>query len=84
MTVTSGERAAKAIDVRPQEWASLGWSFAMFFAVLASYFTVRPVREMMGASLGNLDMWRRGFTGGMCCLPCMRFSLPIWWRLRLR
>lgn len=56
MTVTSSERAAKAIDVRPQEWASLGWSFAMFLAVLASYFTVRPVREMMGASLGKGEL----------------------------
>ena len=40
-------------DVRREERVSLGWSFAMFFAVLASYFTVRPVREMMGASLAK-------------------------------
>ena len=42
---------AGAFDVRGGERASLCWSFAMFFAVLASYFTVRPLREMMGASL---------------------------------
>jgi AAA family ATP:ADP antiporter len=41
----------RAVDVKPGERASLGLAFVMFFAVLASYFTVRPVREMMGASL---------------------------------
>ncbi len=41
----------QAVDVRPGERVSLLWSFAMFFSVLASYFTVRPVREMMGAGL---------------------------------
>lgn len=58
MAMVSGGRAAlvKAIDVRPEEWRSLGWSFAMFFAVLASYFTVRPVRETMGASLGKGEL----------------------------
>lgn len=47
---------AKVIDVRLQERVALGWSFAMFFAVLASYFTVRPVREMMGASLDKGEL----------------------------
>ncbi len=41
----------RAVDVKASERASLGLAFVMFFAVLASYFTVRPVREMMGASL---------------------------------
>jgi ATP:ADP antiporter, AAA family len=40
-----------ALKVKPDERTRLAWSFAMFFAVLASYFTVRPVREMMGAGL---------------------------------
>ena len=58
MSMASETRAAlaKALDVRPQERAALAWSFAMFFAVLASYFTVRPVREMMGASLGKGEL----------------------------
>lgn len=47
---------AQAIDVKPTEKVALGWSFVMFFAVLASYFTVRPVREMMGASLGKGEL----------------------------
>ena len=42
---------ARILDVRGEERVPLGWSFVMFFCVLASYFTVRPVREMMGASL---------------------------------
>ena len=42
---------ARVLDVRGDERVALGWSFVMFFCVLASYFTVRPVREMMGASL---------------------------------
>jgi ATP:ADP antiporter, AAA family len=52
-TLFMGPRAAlaRALDIKPAEVSSLVWSFAMFFAVLASYFTVRPVREMMGAGL---------------------------------
>ena len=38
-------------DINDGERHPLAWSFVMFFAVLASYFTVRPVREAMGASL---------------------------------
>ena len=45
-----------AMDVRDDERGALVWSFAMFFAVLASYFTVRPVREAMGATLPKGDL----------------------------
>jgi ATP:ADP antiporter, AAA family len=41
----------RAVDAREDERGTLLWSFLMFFAVLASYFTVRPLREAMGAAL---------------------------------
>lgn len=44
------------IDVRSGERSPLAWSFLMFFAVLASYLTVRPLREAMGASLPKGDL----------------------------
>ena len=41
----------RAIHVRPEERRGLILSFLMFFAVLASYFTIRPLREALGAGL---------------------------------
>lgn len=39
------------INVAPHERLALVLAFATFFCVLASYFTVRPLREAMGAGL---------------------------------
>ena len=41
----------RSIHVRPEERRGLILSFLMFFAVLASYFTIRPLREALGAGL---------------------------------
>ena len=45
------DRVASTIDVAPQERRPLAFAFVTFFAVLASYFTIRPLREAMGAGL---------------------------------
>jgi hypothetical protein len=50
---TARAQLASLLDVKHEEQASLGLSFVTFFCVLASYFTVRPLRETMGVSLGK-------------------------------
>lgn len=41
------------VDVRREEIAALAWSFAIFFAVLCSYYILRPLRDEMGVTLGK-------------------------------
>jgi len=41
------------VEVEPHELKALGWSFALFFSVLCSYYILRPLREEMGVTLGR-------------------------------
>ena len=43
----------KAIKVEDHEIRALLASFAMFFALLAAYYIIRPLREEMGVVVGN-------------------------------
>ena len=45
------------VDVRGEEARALAWSFVYFFAILAAYFILRPLREEMGIAGGvrNLE-----------------------------
>jgi len=43
---------ARAVDVRPAERRALVLGFAYFFALLASYYLLRPIREEMGIRSG--------------------------------
>ena len=43
----------RAIKVEPREVKALLASFAMFFALLAAYYIIRPLREEMGVIVGN-------------------------------
>ena len=49
-TAGGPDRLAR-LGIQRGERASVALSFVTFFCVLASYFTVRPLREAMGASL---------------------------------
>ncbi len=46
-----------AVEVRRHEVGALAWSFVYFFAILAAYFILRPLREEMGIAggVGNLE-----------------------------
>lgn len=44
---------ARLVAVEPHELKALGFSFAMFFALLAAYYIIRPLREEMGVTVGN-------------------------------
>jgi ATP:ADP antiporter, AAA family len=41
-------RLRSVVAVEAGERAALGWSFAYFFCLLASYYVLRPVRDAMG------------------------------------
>jgi ATP:ADP antiporter, AAA family len=53
LITTARAKLAGLIDVRASERTALALSFLTFFCVLASYFTVRPLRETMGTTLGK-------------------------------
>src|SRR5687768_16655264 len=55
------------LDVRPTEIRALGWSWLYIFAVLSSYYILRPVRDDMGVAGGieNLPWLFTGTLAGM-------------------
>jgi AAA family ATP:ADP antiporter len=42
----------RIVQVRRDEVAALGWSFAYFFCLLAAYYVIRPVRDEMAVQFG--------------------------------
>ncbi len=55
MSTAIGGLLRRAVDVREDEVAAVGWSFVYFFLVLASYFVLRPIRDQMGVA-GGVDV----------------------------
>ena len=60
----------RVIDVRPAEISALGWSWLYIFAVLSSYYVIRPIRDQMGVAGGvsNLQWLFTGTLVGMLLL----------------
>jgi AAA family ATP:ADP antiporter len=48
----AGSGLARLVQVRPGEAAAVAWSFAYFFALLAGYYVLRPLRDEMGIAGG--------------------------------
>lgn len=46
----------RIVDVRQEEIPALLWSGAYFFALLAAYFVIRPLREEMGVAGGVANL----------------------------
>ena len=65
-----GRLVRRAVDIREGEVQAVGWSFAYFFLVLASYFVIRPIRDQMGVASGadNLAWLFSGTLVGMLLL----------------
>lgn len=61
---------ARLIDVRREEVAALAWAWLYIFAVLSSYYIMRPIRDQMGVAGGvnNLQWLFTGTLIGMLCL----------------
>lgn len=57
----------KLVDIEPAEVAVLGWSWLYIFAVLFSYYILRPIRDEMGVAGGveNLPWLFTGTLVGM-------------------
>jgi ATP:ADP antiporter, AAA family len=60
----------RLVSVRPEEVAAVGWSWLYIFAVLSSYYIMRPIRDQMGVAGGvnNLQWLFMGTLGGMLLL----------------
>src|SRR5438067_2679684 len=69
----------RVIDVRPEEIAVVFWCWLYIFAVLSSYYIMRPIRDQMGVAGGvqNLQWLFTGTLAGMVVL-----NLPFAWLVR--
>ena len=63
----------KTVQVEPGEWRALLWSFSYFFALLCSYYIIRPMRDEMGI-LGGVENLQWLFTG---TLLAMTAAIPL-------
>jgi AAA family ATP:ADP antiporter len=52
----------RAADVRPAEAGAVLWAFLYFFALVSSFYLLRPIREEMGIR-GGVDQLQWLFTG---------------------
>ena len=55
-------RLERMVNIEPQEGWALFWSFSYFFALLCSYYIVRPLRDEMGVA-GGVENLQWLFTG---------------------
>src|SRR6266571_7126176 len=69
----------RVIEVRPAEVSALGWSWLYIFAVLSSYYIMRPIRDQMGVACGvsNLQWLFMGTLGVMLLL-----NIPFWYLVK--
>ncbi len=66
-------RWKRLMAVEAGEWRPLGWSFSYFFALLCSYYIVRPMRDEMGIA-GGVEHLQWLFSGTflvmLAAVPC--------------
>ena len=55
-------RLERVVNIEPQEGWALFWSFSYFFALLCSYYIIRPLRDEMGVA-GGVENLQWLFTG---------------------
>jgi AAA family ATP:ADP antiporter len=44
------------IDVKREELPALGWTWLYFYAVLAAYYVIRPIRDEAGVAGGVANL----------------------------
>jgi AAA family ATP:ADP antiporter len=69
-------RIARLLRLEPGEGAAVGWAFAYFFLLLASYYILRPLRDEMGIAggLGNLPwVFTATFIAMLAAVPLYGF-----------
>jgi AAA family ATP:ADP antiporter len=62
-----------SVQLEPGEGRALLWSFSYFFALLCSYYIIRPMRDEMGI-LGGVENLQWLFTG---TLLAMTVAIPV-------
>ena len=67
------QRVRRLAVVEPGEMQALFWSFTYFFALLCSYYIIRPMRDEMGIA-GGVDKLQWMFTGTFLA---MLASVPL-------
>jgi AAA family ATP:ADP antiporter len=74
-----GRRLRDALGVRPEEVALVGWCWLYIFAVLGSYYVMRPIRDQAGVAGGVRNLqWL--FTGTLVAM--LLLNLPYDWLVK--
>jgi ATP:ADP antiporter, AAA family len=68
----------RLVAIKPEEVAAVGWSWLYIFAVLSSYYIIRPIRDQMGVAGGvhNLQWLFMGTLAAML-LVNVPFSMLV-------
>ncbi len=69
----------RMLQIRIEEWPVVCWSWLYIFAILSSYYVMRPIRDQMGISGGleNLPWLFTATLGGMILL-----NIPFGWLVK--
>lgn len=82
---TPGDFLRGLIDLRPGEGRALAWSCLYAFAVLSSYYLLRPVREQAGLAYGKerlSDLYLGTLAGTLVAAPVFAWVVTHWPRKR--
>ena len=69
----------RILDVRPAEAQAVLWSWLYIFALLCSYYVMRPIRDQAGIA-GGVNNLQWLFTGTL--LAMLALNLPFAWLVR--
>ncbi len=70
----------RVIEVRPAEVPALGWSWLYIFAILSSYYIMRPIRDQMGVA-GGVNNLQWLFLGTLTAM--LLLNLPFWYLVKI-
>jgi len=69
----------RLIEVRPAEVSALGWSWLYIFALLSSYYIMRPIRDQMGVA-GGVNNLQWLFLGTLAAM--LLLNVPFWYLVK--
>jgi len=70
----------RVIEVRPAEVSALGWSWLYIFAILSSYYILRPIRDQMGVA-GGVNNLQWLFLGTLAAM--LLLNVPFWYLVKI-
>jgi ATP:ADP antiporter, AAA family len=69
----------RVVEVRPAELSALSWSWLYIFAVLSSYYIMRPIRDQMGVA-GGVNKLQWLFLGTLAVM--LLLNVPFWYLVK--